>query len=207
MASLFVLGTKKERYQMKSAVAFGIFIFIVGYFIARSENKEKAKELQIMSDELSKAREGVKMAINVQAVKHGANFTDQQLDWVCSEVESGHGKEGLIMVKERLESASENEARKLLGMIETGYVEHQEELEITRLKNEADRKWQAVLDNFKMMNSAQRKKHLAYIKKNVNELSEEQLHILELISLGDDKNPSEADVLIGNTKLFTIRKR
>lgn len=82
-----------------------------------------------------------------------------------------------------------------------------EELEITRLKNEADRKWQAVLDNFKMMNSAQRKKHLAYIKKNANELSEEQLHILELISLSDDKNPSEADVLIGNTKLFTIRKR
>ncbi len=192
---------------MESAIAFGIFLAIVGYFIARSNDKEKAKEMQSAHAESDKIREDTKVAIHSQAIKHGIDFNDEQLSWVCSEIESEHGKSGLITVKDRFESAKSDELKRLLEMIEVGYQNHIEETEIATLKDEADRKWRAVLDDFKRMNPAQQKKHLAYIKKNTNELSEEQLHILELISLSDNSKPSETDVMIGDMKLFTMRKR
>lgn len=208
--ALFILGILQERYSMETAVAFGIFIAIVGYFIARSANKEKVQAVRAAQDaqeEISSIREATKSVIHSRAVEQGVDLTDEQLDWVCSEVESGHGKAGLVTVKERFELAKDEGLRRLLDMIVAGYQNHVEEVEIANLKDETERKWQAVLEDFKRMNPAQQKEHLAYIKKHTNELSDEQLHILKLISLSEPTTTKDTDIMIGDIKLFSTRKK
>jgi DNA integrity scanning protein DisA with diadenylate cyclase activity len=111
------------------------------------------------------------------------------------------------MVKDRFESAKDGEIKKLIEMIETGYRNHIEQMVTAQLKNEAECKWQLVLEDFKRMNPAQRKEHLAYIKKNTNELNDEQLHILKLISLSESSNANDTDIMLGDVKLFSMRKK
>jgi hypothetical protein len=65
-----------------------------------------------------------------------------------------------------------------------------------------------VLEDFKSLNPAQQKSHLSYIKKHhADELTNEQLHVLELVSLGETSSPKSKDIEIGGVKLFTMKEK
>ena len=83
-----------------------------------------------------------------------------------------------------------------------------QESELSRVQAEEQRKWQVVLDDFRRLNPAQQKSHLAYIKKrHADELTNEQLHILELLSLGEANTPKSKDIEVGGVKLFTLKEK
>lgn len=198
---------------MESAIAFGIFIAIIGYFITRSEDKEKVQAVQTAYDEISKVREDTKAAIHVRAVNFGVDYTDDELEWICHQVEAEFGKEGLLKVIERFREAGDKgnreTIRKQFESLKYDYQLFLQDLETKRLEDEADRKWQLILGDFKRLNPAQQKKQLAFINKNrdANGLSDEQLHILELVSLNEPKGSKETDIMIGDMKLFSVRKK
>ena len=65
-----------------------------------------------------------------------------------------------------------------------------------------------VLEDFKRLNPTQQKSHLAYLKKHhADELTDEQLHILELVSLGEASTPKSKDIEVGGVKLFTMKEK
>ena len=83
-----------------------------------------------------------------------------------------------------------------------------QESELSHAQAEKERQWQAVLDDFRRLNPAQQKSHLSYLKKHhTGELTNEQLHILELVSLGEVNTPKSKDIEVGGVKLFTMREK
>ena len=59
---------------------------------------------------------------------------------------------------------------------------------IAELKDKVDQKWREIVDNFAVMNPAQQEAHMAFIKKHSSAVSEDQLHALNLIRLGNTKS-------------------
>lgn len=179
-----------------------------GYWInQRAKDKSELDARKEAQNDLSKVREETKATIHSRAMKFGIDYTDNQLDWICDEIAQDHGQDGLIKVNRMFKQEEDERLKSLFELIENEYKNHLQDKEIAELKDEVDRKWRAILDDFKKLNPAQQKVHLGYIKKHSNELNEEQLHILELISLGNYSGPAETDIMLGNTKLFSVRRK
>lgn len=185
-----------------------LIILGFGYWLAqRGKDKSEQEAKKAALDDLAKVRQETKATIHSRAMKFGIDYTDNQLNWICDEVEQGHGKEGLIKVNRMFKQDEDAKLKSLVVLIGKEYQAHLQDKEMAELKDEVDRKWHAILDDFKKLNPAQQKVHLEYIKKHSNELDEEQLHILELVSLGDYRDPAETDIMLGKTKLLSVRRR
>ncbi|MFZ1243236.1 MAG: hypothetical protein WAQ22_03780 [Candidatus Saccharimonas sp.] len=194
-----------------------VIILGVAYWI-NSSREEKAtaeateKVIKTTRDELEQAREEAQEAIQARAKKFDIHFSSDELDWICDEIEAEAGREGLLQVTERYSQAGDRgdrlAVREQFESIKSSYQEYLQESELSRVQAEEQRKWQAVLDDFKRLNPAQQKSHLAYIKKHhAGELTNEQLHILELVSLGEANTPKSKDIEVGGVKLFTMREK
>lgn len=193
--------------EAKSIVALMIIMGFWYWMSERSKSKTEQEATKEVQDDVVKAREETKATIHSRAMKFGIDYTDNQLDWICDEIAQDHGKEGLIKVNRMFKQEEDERLKSLFELIEKEYQNYLQDKEIAELKDAVDRKWRAILDDFKKLNPAQQKVHLDYIKKHSNELNEKQLHILELISLGDYSGPAETDVMVGDLKLFSMRRR
>ncbi len=203
--------------EIPSAVIAFTIILGIAYWINNSR-EEKAtaeateKAIKAARDELEQARDEAQEAIRARAGKFDIHFTAEELDWICDEVEAEAGREGLLQVIERYSRVGDKGDRLAVSeqfeSIKSSYQEYLQESELSRIQTEEQRKWQAVLDDFKRLNPAQQKSHLAYIKKrHTGELTDEQLHILELVSLGEASTPKSKDIEVGGVKLFTMREK
>lgn len=203
--------------EIPSAVIAFTIILGIAYWI-NSNREEKAtaeateKAIKAARNELEQARDEAQEAIQARAEKFDIHFSAEELDWICDEVEAEAGREGLLQVIERYGRAGDKgdrlAVREQFESIKSSYQEYLQESELSRVQAEEQRKWQAVLDDFKRLNPAQQKSHLSYIKKHhTGELTDEQLHILELVSLGEASTPKSKDVEVGGVKLFTMREK
>lgn len=203
--------------EISSAVVAFAIIMGIAYWI-NSSREEKAtaeatqKAIKAARDELEQARDEAQEAIQTRAEKFDIRFSADELDWICDEVEAEAGREGLLQVIERYSRAGDKghrlAVREQFESIKSSYQEYLQESELSRVQAEEQRKWQAVLDDFKRLNPAQQKSHLAYIKKHhTGELTDEQLHILELVSLGEASTPKSKDIEVGGVKLFAMREK
>lgn len=203
--------------EIPSAVIAFSIILGIAYWISNSR-EEKAtaeaneKAIKAARDELEQVRDEAQEAIQTRADKFDIHFTAEELDWICDEVEAESGREGLLQVIKRYSQAGDKgdrlAVREQFESIKSSYQEYLQESELSRVQAEEQRKWQAVLDDFRRLNSAQQKSHLAYIKKHhTDELTDEQLHILKLVSLGETSTPKSKDIEVGGVKLFTMREK
>lgn len=203
--------------EIPSAVIVFTIILGIAYWI-NSNREDKAtaeateKAIKAARDELEQARDEAQEAIQARAEKFDIYFSAEELDWICDEVEAEAGREGLLQVIERYGRAGDKgdrlAVREQFESIKSSYQEYLQESELSRVQAEEQRKWQAVLYDFKRLNPAQQKSHLSYIKKHhTGELTDEQLHILELVSLGEASTPKSKDVEVGGVKLFTMREK
>lgn len=203
--------------EIPSAVIAFTIILGIAYWI-NSSREEKAtaekteKAIKAARDELEQARDEAQEAIQARAEKFDIHLSAEELDWICDEVEAEAGREGLLQVIERYSRAGDKgdrlAVREQFESIKSSYQEYLQESKLSRAQAEERRKWQAVLDDFKRLNPAQQKSHLAYIKEHhTGELTDEQLHILELVSLGEASTPKSKDIEVGGVKLFTMREK
>lgn len=197
-------------------VAFTIIMGIAYWINSSREEKDTAaateKAIKAARDELEQARDEVQEAIRARADKFDIHFSTDELDWICDEVEAEAGREGLLQVIERYSRAGDEgdrlAVREQFESIKSSYQKYLQESKQSRIQAEEERKWQVLLDDFKRLNPAQQKSHLTYIKKHhVGELTNEQLHILELVSLGEANTPKSKDIEVGGVRLFTMREK
>lgn len=203
--------------EIPSAVIAFTIILGIAYWINNSREERAAAEasekaIKAARDELEQARDEAQEAIQSRADKFDIHFTAEELDWICDEVETEAGREGLLQVIEKYSQAGDKgdrqAVREQFESIKSSYQEYLQESELSRVQAEEQRKWQAVLDDFRRLNPAQQKSHLAYIKKrHADELTNEQLHILELVSLGEANTPKSKDIEVGGVKLFTLKEK
>ena len=203
--------------EIPSAIVAFTIIMGIAYWINNSR-EEKAtaaateKAIKTARDELEKTRDAAREAIQARAEKFDIHFSTDELDWICDEVESEAGREGLLQVIERYSRAGDKgdrlAIREQFESIKSSYQEYLQDSELSRAQAEKERKWQVVLEDFKSLNPAQQKSHLSYIKKHhADELTNEQLHVLELVSLGETSSPKSKDIEIGGVKLFTMKEK
>lgn len=203
--------------EIPSAIVAFTIIMGIAYWINNSR-EEKAtaaateKAIKTARDESEKTREAAREAIQARAEKFDIHFSTDELDWICDEVESEAGREGLLQVIERYSRAGDKgdrlAIREQFESIKSSYQEYLQDSELSRAQAEKERKWQVVLEDFKSLNPAQQKSHLSYIKKHhADELTNEQLHVLELVSLGETSSPKSKDIEIGGVKLFTMKEK
>ena len=203
--------------EIPSAVIAFTIILGIAYWINSSREEKAAataaeKAAKTNRDGLEQAREAAQAAIQKRAEKFDIHFSTDELDWICDEVEAEAGREGLLQVIERYSRAGDKgdrlAVREQFESIKLSYQEYLQESELSRTQAEEEHKWQVLLDDFKRLNPAQQKSHLAYIKKHhAGELTNEQLHILELVSLGEASTPKSKDIEVGGVKLFTMREK
>lgn len=193
--------------EATSLAALFIFIGFWYWMSERSKNETEQEANQKARNEIEVLREETKTTIHSRALKLGVDYTDDELDWICDNAETHSGKEGLANIGRMFEVAPKEKLEELMMKIEAQHMKYLMDRHDAQLSDETARRWQVILNDFRQLNPAQQKAHLAYIKKHSNELNEEQLHILELVSLGDFSNPAETDVMIGDTKLFSMRRR
>ena len=176
------------------------------------EDKAVTEAIKAARNEREHDRETAQVAIQSRAEKFDIHFSTDELDWICDEVEAEAGRDGMLQVTERYSRAGDKGNRTAIRgqfeAIKSSYQEHLQESESLRIQAESERKWQVILEDFKQLNHAQQKSHLAYLKKHhENELTEEQLHILELVSLGETSMPKSKDIEVGGVKLFTMKEK
>lgn len=203
--------------EIPSAVIAFTIILGIAYWINNSREERAAAEasekaIKAARDELEQARDEAQEAIQTRADKFDIHFTAEELDWICDEVEAEAGREGLLQVIERYSQAGDKgdrlAVREQFEAIKSSYQEYLQESELSRAQAEEERKWQVVLEDFKSLNPVQQKSHLSYIKKHhTGELTDEQLHILELVSLGEASTPKSKDIEVGGVKLFTLKEK
>ena len=203
--------------EIPSAIVAFTIIMGIAYWIKNSR-EEKAtaaateKAIKTARDELEKTREAAREAIQARAEKFDIHFSTDELDWICDEVESEAGREGLLQVIERYSRAGDKgdrlAVREQFESIKSSYQEFLQESELSRAQAKEERKWQVVLEDFKSLNPAQQKSHLSYINKHhADELTNEQLHVLELVSLGETSTPKSKDIEVGGVRLFTMKEK
>ena len=203
--------------EIPSAIVVFTIIMGIAYWL-NSSREEKAtaaaaeKAIKAARDELEKTRKAAHEAIQARAKKFDIHFSTDELDWICDEVEAEAGREGLLQVIERYSRAGDKgdrlAVREQFESIKSSYQEFLQESELSRAQAKEERKWQVVLEDFKSLNPAQQKSHLSYIKKHhADELTNEQLHVLELVSLGETSAPKSKDIEVGGVKLFTMKEK
>lgn len=203
--------------EIPSAVIAFTIIMGIAYWVNSSREEKNAAEvtekaIKAARDELEQARKNAQEAIQARAEKFDIHFSTDELDWICDEVEAEAGREGLLQVIERYSRAGDKgdrlAIREQFESIKSSYQEYLQESGLLRTQTEEARKWQVLLDDFKRLNPAQQKSHLIYIKKHyASELTNEQLHILELVSLGKTSTPKSKDIEVGGVKLFTMKEK
>lgn len=103
---------------MQSAIAFGIFIAIVGYFITRSEDKKKEEEQKKINDRINDSRSMLKDSIVKRAVAFNVtDYTNEELDFICDIVQAYGGSEGLLKAKQELDTVPDNKVEGFLAQI------------------------------------------------------------------------------------------
>lgn len=203
--------------EIPSAIVVFTIIMGIAYWL-NSSREEKAtaaaaeKAIKAARDELEKTRKAAHEAIQARAKKFDIHFSTDELDWICDEVEAEAGREGLLQVIERYSRAGDKgdrlAVREQFESIKSSYQEFLQESELSRAQAKEERKWQVVLEDFKSLNPAQQKSHLSYIKKHhADELTNEQLHVLELVSLGETSAPKSKDIEVGGVRLFTMKEK
>lgn len=213
----YFLDTERIKAVEATSIVALVIILGIAYWI-NSNREEKAtaeateKAIKAARDELEQARDEAQEAIRSRAKKFDIHFTAEELDWICDEVEVEAGRKGLLQVIERYSRAGDKGdrlvVREQFESIKSSYQEYLQESESSRVQAEEEHKWQVLLDDFKRLNPAQQKSHLAYIKKHhAGELTNEQLHILELVSLGEASTPKSKDIEVGGVKLFTMKEK
>lgn len=172
---------------MQSAIAFGVFIAIVGYFITRSEDKKKEEEQKKINDRINDSRSMLKDSIVKRAVAFNVtDYTNEELDFICDIVQAYGGSEGLLKAKQELDTVPDDKVEGFLAQMEVAHFKHLLDNQERQWKRDEEEAWQTVLNDFKRLNPAQRKKHLTYLKKyHSDALSREQLHVLALLCLGE----------------------
>ena len=202
--------------EATSIVALVIILGVAYWINSSREDKATAEAteqaIKAARDELERAREEAQEAIQARAEKFDIHFSTDELDWICDEVEAEAGREGLLQVIERYSRAGDKgdrlAIREQFESIKSSYQEYLQDSELSRAQAEKERKWQVVLEDFKSLNPAQQKSHLSYIKKHhADELTNEQLHVLELVSLGETSSPKSKDIELGGVKLFTMKEK
>ena len=197
-------------------VAFTVIMGIAYWINSSREEKVTAavteKAIKAARDELKKTRVAAQEAIQARAEKFDIHFSTDELYWICDEVEAEAGREGLLQVIERYSRAGDKgdplDVREQFESIKSSYQEYLQQSELSRAQAEEERKWQVLLDDFKRLNPAQQKSHLSYIKKHhAAELTDEQLHILELVSLGEASTLKSKNIEVGGVKLFTMKEK
>ena len=74
---------------MQSAIAFGIFIAIVGYFITRSEDKKKEEEQKKINDRINDSRSMLKDSIVKRAAAFNVtDYTNEELEAFIPETQA-----------------------------------------------------------------------------------------------------------------------
>ncbi len=197
-------------------VAFTVIMGIAYWINSSREEKVTAavteKAIKAARDELKKTRVAAQEAIQARAEKFDIHFSTDELDWICDEVEAEAGREGLLQVIERYSRAGDKgdplDVREQFESIKSSYQEYLQQSELSRAQAEEECKWQVLLDDFKRLNPAQQKPHLSYIKKHhAAELTDEQLHILELVSLSEASTLKSKNIEVGGVKLFTMKEK
>ena len=202
--------------EATSIVALVIILGVAYWINSSREDKATAEAteqaIKAARNELEQARDEAQEAIQKRAERFDIHFSTDELDWICDEVEAEAGCEGLLQVIERYSRAGDKgdrlAVREQFESIKLSYQEYLQESELSRTQAEEEHKWQVLLDDFKRLNPAQQKSHLTYFKKHhVGELTNEQLHRLELVSLGEANTPKSKDIEVGGVRLFTMREK
>ncbi len=213
----YFLDTERIKAVEATSIVALVIILGVAYWINSSREDKATAEateqaIKAARNELEQARDEAQEAIQKRAERFDIHFSTDELDWICDEVEAEAGREGLLQVIARYSRAGDKgdrlAVREQFESIKLSYQEYLQESELSHTQAEEERKWQVLLDDFKRLNPAQQKSHLTYIKKHhAGELTNEQLHILELVSLGEASTPKSKDIEVGGVKLFTMREK
>lgn len=171
-------------------------------------SQKAAKKAQARHDSRTRARSKARNTINSRAAEFEVEYPSDQMNWILDRAEAKSGEKGLADIAHIFATASRDVVEKLIVEIEKSYLMYRVDLRFEQESVESERQWQAVLGDFKSLNSAQQKSHLAYIKKHhTGKLTDEQLHALELVSLGEVNTPKSKDIEVGGVKLFTLKEK
>lgn len=195
-------------------MAFAVIIGVAYWVNSRREDKERvaanekaAKVAKDKSDVIENAKSKTRKIIRTRAKEFDVDYTDDELDWILNWAVSQSGQKGLENLEYMFTTAPKDKLEQLMMKIEKDHLTYSAEQQEAQRSNEAEYRWLALLGDFNKLNPAQQKTHLAYIKKNTDELTDEQLHTLELISLGDRERSSSKDIMVGDVKLFSLKEK
>lgn len=199
--------------------AFAVIMGIAYWVNSRGEEKRKQQEAaaanakatkiaQAKHDSRTRARSKARNAISSRAAEFKVEYPSHQMNWILDSAEARSGEKGLTDIAHVFATAPSDTIQKLIMKLEQGHLMYMVDLRLKQESAESERQWQAVLDDFKRLNPAQQKSHLSYLKKHhTDELTDEQLHILELVSLGEVNTPKSKDIEVGGVKLFTMKEK
>ncbi len=195
--------------------AFAVIAGIAYWINSSREEKRKwqgetaaSQEARKKHEKLLQTREKARNAIRSRAKEFDVDYADDELDWICSNAEAHSGEKGLADIGNVFATAPRSTVEKLMMKIEKDHLIYLADQQAEQQSAEKERQWQTVLDDFRRLNPAQQKSHLTYLKKHhTDELTDEQLHILELVSLGEVNTPKSKDIEVGGVKLFTMKEK
>ena len=204
--------------EATSIVALLIILGLGYWFNSSREDKREQKDRDIAnqkatkiakaeSSDMERVKNDTRKTIRSRALELGVDYTKDELDWICDRAISHSGKKGLEDIRQMFATAPRSKLEAFMVKIEKDHLMYLVERQEAQRSERAEHRWQVILDDFKKLNPAQQKTHLTYIKKNTDELTEEQLHILELISLSDREHSSSKDVMVGDVKLFSVKEK
>lgn len=200
-------------------VAFAVIMGIAYWVNSRGEEKRKQQEAaaanakaikiaQAKHDSRTRARSKARNAISSRAAEFKVEYPSDQMNWILDGAEARSGEKGLADIAHVFATAPKSTVEKLMMKIEKDHLMYLADQQAEQQSAESERQWQTALDDFRRLNPAQQKSHLTYLKKHhTGELTDEQLHILELVSLGEVNTPKSKDIEVGGVKLFTMKEK
>jgi len=86
------------------------------------------------------------------------DYTNEELDFICDIVQAYGGSEGLLKAKQELDTVPDDKVEGFLAQMEVTHFKHLLDNQERQWKRDDEEAWQTVLNDFKRLNPAQRKK-------------------------------------------------
>lgn len=192
----------------------GTFVFIIVMFLiaSRSNEKDNRKEMEKLTKKINDIRNIILEELKAVKQKSSEFPSDDALNWMANQIMKSLSDE------DKNEILKYKIYNKELTVADFDYLYAEYTYELSeriaqQKEKETDEKFNNLRRAFKTYNKKQQKLVLDKLKSGVgdddlNEKEKKFLLELELIYLSDEKTDSEmTDVMIGNTKIASIRKR
>lgn len=173
----------------------------------RIEQEKKDRELRLEREKRQRELRSTLKSL-LEDKLSDSDLTREEIDWLHSTYRDMSITELNKSIQD-IKSFGRKATKKEVQQIRDSYHIYTYQKWRSEQQEEENRQWNEYLEGFKLLNKAQQQHEIDRLKKLADpDSSEDQgkINILELIRLGGEE-ASTTDVMIGNTRLFTLKKK